>query len=229
MQRRSRKNDSEPSSYWLSVGDLMASILAVFILIFVYQVLNINEKLESKEKIINEISSVKNRIIEKLNGEFEKEDLKILIDQTTGSIKLDEKILFDYGKDYLKPEGKQYLNKFIPLYTKLLLSDDDIKNEISRIIIEGHTDNVGSYLYNLDLSQRRAYQVVKHIYQDMPYFEQKEILKEYITANGRSSMKLIRNEQGEVDHEKSRRVEFQFKLKDDEALNKVKILIEEGI
>lgn len=229
MRRRGKKDDVEASSYWLSVGDLMASILVVFILIFVHQVLNINEKLESKEKIIEEISSVKNRIIEKLNGEFEKENLKVMIDQKTGAIKLDEKILFDYGQDYLKLEGKEYLNKFIPMYTKLLLSDEKIKSEISQIIIEGHTDNVGSYLYNLDLSQRRAFQVVKFIYQEMPNFEYKEQLKEFITANGRSSIKLIRKENGAVDQEKSRRVEFQFKLKDDEALSKVKKQIEEGM
>lgn len=229
MKKRYSKGLEESSSYWLSIGDLMASVLIVFILIFVYQVLDINEKIEAKDKIIQEMTNVKNKIIEKLNGEFEKENLRIIIDQKNGSIKLDEKILFSTGESNLKPEGKEYLEKFIPLYSKLLLSDKDIRAELSQIIVEGHTDDVGSYMYNLNLSQKRAFAVVNFIFTEMGDFPQKEQLREYITANGRSNIKLIRDEYDRVDREKSRRVEFQFKLKDDETLVKVQNQLREGI
>ena len=43
-------------------------------------------------------------------------------------------------------------------------------------------------------------------------------------------MKTIKNEKtGEIDRDKSRRVEFQFKLKEDEALEKVRTQLEEVI
>lgn len=229
MKKRYSKDFQEGSSYWLSIGDLMASILIVFILIFVYQVLDINEKIEAKDKIIQEMTNVKNKIIDNLNGEFEKENLRITIDQKNGSIKLDEKILFSTGESSLKPEGKDYLRKFIPLYSRLLLSDKDIREELSQIIVEGHTDDVGSYLYNLDLSQKRALAVVNFIFTEMGDFPHKNQLREFITANGRSNIRLIRDENGRVDREKSRRVEFQFKLKDDETLIKVQNQLREGI
>jgi chemotaxis protein MotB len=47
-----------------------------------------------------------------------------------------------------------------------LLGDEQIKKNISRIVIEGHTDDEGSYLYNLELSQERAFNVAKYIYSD---------------------------------------------------------------
>lgn len=230
MKRRYYKNIEEGSSYWLSIGDLMASVLIIFILIFVYQVLDMNEKIEKKDQIIKEITNTKNKIIEKLSGEFDKDTLKIIIDPKTGAIKLDEKILFSTGEYKLKEEGKEYLRKFVPIYTELLLSDSEIKESLAQIIVEGHTDDIGSYMNNLELSQKRAFAVVDFIFNGMPDFSNKEELKKYITANGRSFMKTIKNEQtGEIDRDKSRRVEFQFKLKEDEALEKVRTQLEEVI
>ena len=79
----------------------------------------------------------------------------------------------------MKSEGKDYLDGFIPVYVNLLLNDKEIKNELSQIIIEGHTDNVGSYIYNMELSQKRAFEVVKYIYTEMKDFEGKSELEKY--------------------------------------------------
>lgn len=43
---------------------------------------------------------------------------------------------------------------------------EDFRDYISQIIIEGHTDDEGSYMYNLELSQNRALAVVKKIYDE---------------------------------------------------------------
>lgn len=233
----------EKTSYWLSIGDLMASILIVFILLFIYKIQetqntkDINQKsiekyeketkrvnkiLQDKEKIIEKLTTVKNKIIAKLKNEFEKEDMNIDMDPITGDIKLDEKILFSYGSSNLKINGKKYLKKFIPVYVDILLGDSDIRKEVAQIIIEGHTDDKGSYISNLDLSQKRAFAVVYFIYSEMKSFKNKELLKKYITANGKSKIDLIYNENGEVNQKKSRRVVFKFRLKNEETIKKIK-------
>jgi chemotaxis protein MotB len=219
MKRRREK--SENNSFWMSTGDLMAGILFIFVLLFVVQLLNVQSELETKEKIIQELATVKNKIIENLSGEFEEDALKVKINPKDGSIELDEKILFDSDKSVLKAEGKKYLKEFIPKYVRLLLGDKEIREAIDVILIEGHTDDVGTYFHNLELSQRRAYSVVDYIFNQMDDFEYKDLLKEYITANGRSFVNLRYNLDGSVDRDKSRRVEFQFKLKNDETLEKV--------
>ena len=56
-------------------------------------------------------------------------------------------VLFETGKADLRPGA---LRNLYPLVTFLQ------KDPERRVLIEGHTDNVGSDAYNLDLSQRRA-------------------------------------------------------------------------
>jgi hypothetical protein len=56
----------------------------------------------------------------------------------------------------------------------------------------------------------------------MNEFPCKSELQNYITANGRSKIQLIKNSDGTVNKEKSRRVEFKFKLKEEEVILKIK-------
>jgi OOP family OmpA-OmpF porin len=60
-------------------------------------------------------------------------------------------ILFDFDKDVIKPESKPTLDEI----GSLLKSNPDLK-----LKIVGHTDNKGKPEYNLDLSERRAANVV---------------------------------------------------------------------
>lgn len=227
LKKRKKIEDYEETNYWLSIGDLMAGILIIFILLFISKTLEAGRELQKKEVIIENFTSIKKKIIAKLKNEFEKKNIKIDIDPQTGAIKIDDKILFNTGEYKIKLEGKEYLYNFIPIYINLLLNDNEIKNELSQIIIEGHTDDVGSYIYNMELSQKRAFEVVKYIYNEMPDFKGKSELEKYITANGRSKIKLIRDEKGKINQEKSRRVEFQFKLKEDETLKRIEETLKE--
>ena len=60
-------------------------------------------------------------------------------------------IFFDFNKAIVKPESEPALSEV----AKYLSGAPD-----ARVLIVGHTDNVGSYAFNLDLSQRRAVAVV---------------------------------------------------------------------
>jgi len=60
-------------------------------------------------------------------------------------------ILFDFNKADLKPESKPTLAEIAGLLKQ---------NPQWKIYVVGHTDNVGTYDYNMDLSQRRAKAVV---------------------------------------------------------------------
>lgn len=225
-----RKNGTKyqeiESSYNLSIGDMMASILIIFILLFVSRTIDSNEDNMKREKIIDVVTSTKSTIISKLTDEFGEQDITINIDTSTGRIRIDEKLLFNSNESVLKEEGKEYLKKFIPIYVKIFLGNDEIKNELQQIVIEGHTDDVGSYMYNMVLSQKRSFEVLKYIYSEMGEFTHKDEFKNYVTTNGKSNTDLIRDDEGNVERTKSRRVEIQFKLKEEEALKKIRDTLE---
>lgn len=182
-------------------------------------------KLEDKEELIKGFVRVRRKIIKELLNEFTQSNLELEIDGQTGAIRFSEGIFFDSNQYVIKEDGKKYLNQFIPAYMSILISESNRKY-ISQIIIEGHTDDQGSYLYNLDLSQRRAFTVVKYIISSSKVnFPNKETAIKYLTANGRSySQPIMVN--GEIDRNKSRRVEFKFRLKDDELIKEMQDIFE---
>lgn len=61
-------------------------------------------------------------------------------------------IEFDFDKAEIRPESKPTLQEIANLMTQ---------NPKWNLYVVGHTDNVGTYKYNLDLSERRADAVVK--------------------------------------------------------------------
>ena len=182
--------------------------------------------IQQQNEMIEEIVGVKAEIIDELVKAFQDSNLALEVDKQTGTIKLSGGVLFQSNSTQLSPGGEAYLREFIPKYVGVLMSDQ-FKDEISQIIVEGHTNKVGDYLFNLNLSQGRALAVVEKIYAPgFPDFEHKEELTYIITANGRSHSVPVLDENGNIDGEKSRRVEFKFRLKDDEVLDKIQSLVD---
>lgn len=70
-----------------------------------------------------------------------------------GALKLPGPVLFESGKDVLKPESDAVL--------QVVKDYLDAKPAVTQLRIEGHTDNVGTATSNLTLSQLRAYAVAR--------------------------------------------------------------------
>jgi chemotaxis protein MotB len=77
-------------------------------------------------------------------------------------------------------------------------------------------------MYNLELSQKRAFEVAKFIQsEEMPNFKYKKEFTRLLTANGRSFSQPVLDKNGKIDAEKSRRVEFKFRLKEMEKIREI--------
>lgn len=225
---KKRSMQEEETSYWMSFSDLMASVLIIFILLFVYNLVAYRESLDETQKTIEELTSTRMKIITMLQEEFEKENMDIVIDPKTGAIQLNESILFDVDKSELKEEGKEFSKRFIPVYVDILLGNEEIRSQISQIIIEGHTDYAGGYLYNLELSQERSLSVAKFLLSPELEYNHKNELENYLTINGRSYSEPIKDENGNIDKNASRRVEIKFRLKEEEVLLQIQKELEKG-
>ncbi|MDO7205882.1 OmpA family protein [Paraclostridium bifermentans] len=108
----------------------------------------------------------------------------------SGEVTFGETALFDTDSDQLKPEAKEILKVFVPKYAETIYKD--YGDYISKIIVEGHYD-VGTYIYNLDLSQRRAFSVVNFIVgEEIGDYKYKDKLTGDIIAVGRSKAEPIK-------------------------------------
>lgn len=241
--RKRHKREEEETSYWLSYSDMMAALLLIFILIISFTILQSTSQYEEKQaelaqqqEVIKEqqeqldkLIGIRKELIEALKEEFEGTDMSINVDEKTGSIALDSSILFDSGQSVLKKSGEELLKKFVPKYIGVL-SGDEFKEYVSEIIIEGHTDTQGDYLYNLELSQKRALSVSSFcLNAQNKVLSEKKIknVREMITANGKSFSNPVLDEDGKEDQNASRRVEFLFRLKDEDMINEMSDVLSE--
>ena len=219
-------------NFWPTFTDLLSVIILVILLvlvsyIFVAQIST--QKTREVQQMINaqidEIIGFREKIARDLRHEFADSRLAINLDEETGAISFSDEILFETESAVIRPEFKKMLKEIIPRYVEVLLQDEH-KGNISQIIVEGHTDDRGDYMYNLDLSQRRAFNVVKFILgKDFPDFKHKEELKYYLTASGKSESILIKDSDGAVNRAKSRRVEIKFNIKDQYLIDKMREVV----
>jgi len=151
---------------------------------------------------------------------------KMVIDPKSGSLRVSANILFDQGKATLKDGSKQELKEIFSKYIKTLVRNNEIRKHLDKIIIQGYTNSDGSYLYNLTLSQKRAYEVMKYLL--TLDFAKKYNIKNLISASGRSSLDLIKDANGNEDKDASRRIEIKFLLKNDNAMKEIEKILEEG-
>lgn len=185
------------------------------------------EQVKGELSELTQLVGVKSEIIEALQSEFSGSDLAVKVDEQTGAITFDTGIFFAVDSDTVRKEGQEFLNSFVPQYLSVLLSDA-YRDSISEIIIEGHTDSEGSYMYNMDLSQRRAFAVAQFCLDESNNVlsrDQIRILRNILTANGRSFSNPIYDENGQIDAQASRRVVFKFRLKDDEMVSAIQDLL----
>ena len=168
---------------------------------------------------IKNITGIRLQVVQELKQKLGK---NINIDPNSGAIRLPSSVLFDVDSYELRPEAKKQLKATHEPYLSTLLENDKIRENIDQIVIEGHTDSDGTYMHNLDLSQKRAYSVLAFIYS---WDEKKNgLLQKYISANGRSyTDKLYRN--GVEDKEASRRIEIKFNISNKKAVEELESFI----
>ncbi len=175
------------------------------------------EELDITKVKIKSLTGIRIKVVSKLREKLGK---SIDIDKNSGAIRFSSNILFERNQFLLKENSKRELSNILQKYIDTLLLDKDIKQHIDQIVIEGHTDSDGSYLYNLELSQKRALEVMKFIYQNNK--KNALLLREYVSASGRSYANTIVAKDGVEDKDASRRIEIKFRIKNEKAISELK-------
>lgn len=222
MNFLNKKNEEEN---WLSVSDLMAGLMMVFLFISIIYSQKAEERQMNVTQIVNEWQDSELSIYNALLNEFENDLTRwdAIIEKETLTIRFNApEILFQSGKADLEEKFKVILKDFMPRY--LFLLHDNFKDNISEIRIEGHTSsdwkgksNKDAFIKNMELSQSRTRSVLDF---SLNIDEINKIdlwTTKTLSANGLSSSKLIIKD-NEEDKKASRRVEFAIRTKTKEAL-----------
>ena len=184
--------------------------------------------LEDQQHQIEQLVGLKTRIITSLSAALREANISAQVDPANGAIALESDVLFATNKYELSERGKQFIDRFLPVYLDVLFSKD-YQPYVSEVLIEGHTDTAGDYITNLQLSQRRALAVASYVLSDSyPIIStaEKNLLRKLVTANGRSFSDPILDASGNVDMDASRRVVFKFRLTDEQMIQQLKNILE---
>ena len=190
------------------------------------------QELTATKQELQDIVGIRTDIIGALQSAFSNSTMKV--DAQTGSITFSSDVLFRYNSASLTADSRETLKNIIPMYLDVLLQDQ-FRDYIAEIIIEGHTDTDGGYRSNMELSYERANAVADFCLNKRNGLSEEKIeqLQTLLTVNGKSWSNPIYekdssgNPTQEVDMPASRRVEIKFRLKEDEMIEKISEVLEQ--
>ncbi|EOD77333.1 putative periplasmic protein [Grimontia indica] len=197
--------DAEESGVWLSVGDLMSVLLMIFALLLISALVQISE-------VYEESQNTRVVIIKGINDALNAAGIEVQADSETGDISITDSILFDLDDHTLKSSGKEFLNTFVPIYSDVIFQSQATADEVSRIVIEGHSSSEGSFNRNMELSVLRANSVIAFI--NSMEFTNKPRFFGKVVISGRGPLEATQD----VAVASDRKVKFRFQFKDDEFL-----------
>lgn len=206
----------QTSEHWISMSDLMAGLMMVFLLISVAFMRYVQIERDKIKEVAVAYQNTQVAIYEALEKEFasdlEKWDAEI--DRSTLEFRFKSpEVLFDTGKIDLKPVFRAILDDFFPRYVVIL---DRFRSDITEVRIEGHTSTVWTgasspeeaYFRNMELSQGRTRAVLQYLYMMPTISGHKDWMKQSFAAVGFSSGRPVVSESGVEDGIRSRRVTF---------------------
>jgi outer membrane protein OmpA-like peptidoglycan-associated protein len=220
-------------THWIPLSDLMTGMMLVFMLIAIVYMVRV-------QQVATELRDIKGQIYTALDKEFGKDlkkwDAEILPNLTFRFKNPDA--LFPKGKAKPTENLKLILDDFFPRYLKIIKTPK-FQDSIKEVLIEGHTDidydklddddvlkmtskeDVKKYMNNMTLSVNRSWMTLSYLF-DMVHSNPDDtdflIKKVHIHAVS-SAYPIIEN--GQINAEKSRRVELKIITNSDERLEEI--------
>lgn len=142
-----------------SFTDLMASLVAVFVLLFVVAQNNRGAGIDETRAIL----------IKQLRGELQRAGIdsaavdSVPNDPNTVVVIFPDSVLFERGKSEMSEGGRRVVRNSTPGLTRVMCVDS-LRSRLDQVVVEGHTDNTVPFgmdrqtgrRFNLRLSQLRS-------------------------------------------------------------------------
>lgn len=208
-----------------SFTDLMASLMVIFILLFVANSNNVSQSKGSATQSVLEAlrKGLAQAGMDDSRVERDPRDRYAIV------VIMPDSLLFDRGSSKVREEGMRYLGKFTPAFARILCSQPS--GMIETVVVQGHTDTTyvgngengdGTPLaergraYNLELSQNRSLAVVKTCLDSLRSNPDRPMFLRLLSASGRGQEELLPGYLGDAPQQ--RRVAFKVRVQVDSLI-----------
>jgi outer membrane protein OmpA-like peptidoglycan-associated protein len=195
-----------------SLTDLMTSLAVIFILLLVATLNNAHEQGQNtRNAIISELA----KELKLIGKAQERDQIQVKPDEgdPLGLVIIVPHNLLNFAVDRydVPPDGQTFLRKFAPIFVNTVCSER-FKNEISSVVVEGHTDPSGSDEHNVQLSQNRATSVAVEVLK-LADPERQECFEKLLSVSGRGKAEVLGKELSKDQMAEARRVQFKVRVR----------------
>lgn len=219
MEQNNQSHDE--GHYWISISDLMTSLLFIFVIILAYTIYTFSAKSEAFEENFNSRSDM----LVSLQESLKHKNINVDIDPKNGNVRIKSDTFFAVGSAELNEQGRQTITS-IAAEIKQEMSKPKYQQAIDTIFIEGHTDNAplnnsfgaGRRWTNMELSAQRAI----NTYTTMDEGAQISMMKNkngqhLFSYSGYADQRPVVDNTTEQGRAKNRRIEIFFALNSPQA------------
>lgn len=154
--KRGAKSDGE-SPFWISFSDLMSALMVLFLVVMAVTLVAVTKSVTTEEAAKIQREQDIRALMTLIRQESAQKNVNV--DESTYRIDMGEIVRFDSGDFAIRPEAARFLRNYIPVLLRAKLTPAGQK-WMRRVVVEGFTDQDGTYLYNLALSLNRSRSVV---------------------------------------------------------------------
>lgn len=203
--KRGAKHEGE-SPFWISFSDLMSALMVLFLVVMAVTLVSVTQSIDAATRATIERTAAISRLMQMIAQD--PQSIGVGVDQQNFRIDLGKEVRFESGSYTISTTAGQFLRSYIPVLLRAKDTDEG-RRWMRSVVVEGFTDEDGTYLYNLQLSLDRSRSVVCSLFQssgaaDGLTPEQLRKVQELFLVGGYSFNSI------KADKAESRRVEFKI-------------------
>lgn len=208
---RKPSRDEAEKPFWISFSDLMTALMVLFLVAMAVALLAVTQGLREIEKEKKERDETITACIADIKLITHKPEFKDV--QIRGhTIEFGSLAEFPNRGNDLTPSQREFLRNFVPQVLDVARHQSCDK-WLKRVVVEGFASQIGSYLYNLNLSLERSQRLLCVLLdasaQDALHIDDRKMIRRLFLVGGSSFNSAVEN-----NPEKSRRIELRLEFKD---------------
>jgi len=154
--KRGGKPEGE-SPFWISFSDLMSALMVLFLVVMAVTLVSVTQSIDAATRASIERSAAINKVMSMIAKDPQSSGVGV--DMQNYRIDLGKEVRFDSGSFTISPQAAEFLRGYIPVLLRAKATPEG-QRWMRSVVVEGFTDEDGTYLYNLQLSLDRSRSVV---------------------------------------------------------------------